>query len=325
MSFRTRAGSARFVLFILASTVTFATPAAAQSREQRQLMADVRMMQEQNQIIQNLLGSIAEALKATTARLEARIDEQANNTSRALADQKLVIDTLSNNVREIREKLDDTNVRLGTLNTEVDALRQGVQQLNARPAFTESATLEPGGAPAGGAAGAGSPAVPGAAGAPAASVVPGAPGVGDTGAAAAPPPPPVVPIGTSPQKLFDAAQADYRLGQYDLAIAGFEAFIQYFPRAERAGDAQVHIGLSYLQAGKNEQAVEAFDAAIRDSPGAPMLPEAYYKKGIALRNLKRLDEARAAFEHVVKTYPEAEAASLARQELARQGPAKPAK
>ena len=301
MSFRTTpAGSARFVLLVLASTLALAAPAGAQSREQRQLMADMRMMQEQNQTLQNMLGQIAEAIRA----VNARIDEQANITARAMADQKLVIDNLSNNVREIREKLDDTNVRLGTLNTEVDALRQGVQQLNARPVFTEAPP----------------PAEPGAE--AAAGTTPGAPGA-STGAepatvAAVPAPPPVVvPIGTSPQKLFDAAQADYRLGQFDLAIAGFEAFITYFPRAERAGDAQVNIGLSYLQAGKNEQAIDAFDAAIRNYPGAPTLPEGYYKKGIALRNVKRPDEARAAFEYVVKTYPESAAAALARQELAR--------
>src|SRR5688572_29451944 len=107
MTLRTlRASSARPVvvlfLFILTS-ITFVAPAAAQSREQRQLMADMRMMQEQNQTLQNLLGQIADAIKA----VNARIDEQANNTGKALADQKLVIDNLSNNVREIREKLDD--------------------------------------------------------------------------------------------------------------------------------------------------------------------------------------------------------------------------
>jgi tol-pal system protein YbgF len=304
MSLRTiRASSVPFILFIftLASTVTFVAPAAAQSREQRQLMADMRMMQEQNQTLQNLLGQIAEAIKA----VNARIDEQAGNTGKALADQKLVIDNLTNNVREIREKLDDTNVRLGTLNTEVDALRQGVQQLNARPVFTEPPAVEPGVTPG---AGASPPGI----------------GVGDPGTAAvaAPPATPAVPIGTSPQKLFDAAQADYRLGQYDLAIAGFEAFIMYFPRAERAGDAQVNIGNSYFQAGKHPQAIDAYDTAIRTYPDAASLPDAYYKKGVALRAMKRPDEARAAFEHVVKTYPESAAAALARQELARLEPAR---
>lgn len=279
-------------LFILL-TGTLVTPVAAQSKEQRQMMADLRMLQEQNQTIQNVLGSIVEAITA----VNARIDDQVKVTGKAMADQKLVIDNLTNNVREIREKLDDNNVRLGSLDQEVGALRQGLQQLNARPAAPD-ATSEAGTAPGGA----------------------GAAGGSSAGAVPAAVPPPAVALGTSPQKLYDEAFADYTLAQWDLAISGFEAVIKYFPKSERAADAQVYIGHSYLQAGRNDKAVEAYDAAIRSYQGAPALPEAYYKKGVALKALKRPDEARAAFDYVVKTYPESNAASLARQGLAQLGP-----
>lgn len=280
-------------LFILL-TVTLVTPVAAQSKEQRQMMADLRMLQEQNQTIQNVLGSIVEAITA----VNARIDDQAKVAGKAMADQKLVIDNLTNNVREIREKLDDNNVRLGSLDQEVGALRQGLQQLNARPAAPD-ATSEAGPAPGG--AGAAGPA-----------------GGSPAGAVPAAVPPPAVALGTSPQKLYDEAYADYTLAQWDLAIVGFEALIKYFPKSERAADAQVYIGHSYLQAGKNDKAVEAYDAAIRSYQGAPALPEAYYKKGVALKALKRPDEARAAFEYVVKTYPDSSSATLAKQQIVAQ-------
>src|SRR3989442_12988702 len=215
-------------LLILLLAVPFAAPAAAIDKEQRQLMADVRMLQEQNQQVQNLLGSIAESIKA----VNARIDDQSKVTGKAMADQKLVIDNLTNNVREIREKLDDNNVRLGSLNQEVEALRQGLQQLNvSAPAAT-------------------------------APVAAAAPPTGDAAAPTAVLPPSAV-LGTSPQKLFDEALADYYLAQWDLAITGFETVIKYYPKSERAADAQVYIGHSYLQAGKNyDKAVDAYDVAI---------------------------------------------------------------
>ena len=253
------------------------------------MMADLRMLQEQNQTLQNVLVSIGEAIKA----VNTRIDEQAKVTGKAMADQKLTIDNLTNTVREIREKLDDNNVRLGSLNQEVQALRQGLQQLNARPVSPDTTASEPG---------------------------PGGATAGNDGGAVPPAAPPSAGLGTSPQKLYDEAWADYTLGQWDLAISGFEAVIKFFPRSERAADAQVYIGHSYLQTNKNDKAVEAYDLAIRNYPGAPALPEAYYKKGIALRALKRPDEARAAFEYLVKTYPESSAASLAKQGLAQLGP-----
>ena len=266
------------VLVALALALASAPLAFAVDKEHRQMMADIRMLQEQNQQLHNLLGQIADALKA----VNARIDEQTNVHRKALADQKLVIDNLGSDVRVIREKLDDNNVRLGSLSQEVDALRQGVQQLGSRPA--------PGDA------------------------TPEAPAAAD----AAPPvlpPVPGLPVGTSPQRLWDAAYSDYGLGQYDLAISGFESFIKFFPRDDRADDAQVYIGNAHLQAGRNDKAVEAFDLAIRTYPGGNAIPDAYYRKGLALQNLKQLESAREAFETVIRNYPQSAAAILAGQRV----------
>src|SRR5262245_17905866 len=94
------------------------TPAFAVDKEHRQLAADLRMLQEQSQQLQNLLNSTIEAIKALNATLNAKIDEQANANRKALADQKLVIDSLTNDVRVIREKIDDNNVRIGSLSQE---------------------------------------------------------------------------------------------------------------------------------------------------------------------------------------------------------------
>src|SRR5215813_13945746 len=109
---------------LLAAIVVFAaTPARAANKEHQQLMADLRILQEQSQLLQNMIGTLNEAIKAVNTRL----DQQAETTRKAFADQKLVIDNLSNDVRVIREKLDDNNVRIGSLSTEVTALRQALQ------------------------------------------------------------------------------------------------------------------------------------------------------------------------------------------------------
>jgi TolA-binding protein len=120
-----------------------AGPASAANKEHQQLMADIRMLQEQSQLLQNLLAALNESLKA----VNTRIDQQTEANRKALADSKLIIDNLSNDVRVIREKLDDNNVRVGTLTQEVEALRQSLQQLG-RPAATTSDSDTP---PAGGA------------------------------------------------------------------------------------------------------------------------------------------------------------------------------
>ena len=259
--------------------LTVAAPASAANKEHQQLMADLRMLQEQSQVLQNLIGSVTETLKAVNTRL----DQQAETTRKAFADQKLVIDNLTNDVRVIREKLDDNNVRIGSLTQEVDSLRQSMQQ-GSRPSVTNDA--------AGPQSGGGAPA----AGSPSNSQ-------------------PNAGVGVSPKQLFDSAMSDYYSGQYDLAILGFGDYIKSFPKSDLADDAQVNICMAYLQDGKNDKAVEACDLAIRTYPTGDKIPDAYYRKGLALRNLRDLNGARDAWDHVVKAFPDSDAGRLARQGL----------
>jgi tol-pal system protein YbgF len=254
--------------------------AAAANKEHQQLMADLRILQEQSQLLQNMLGTLAEAIKAVNARLE----QQTEAERRAFADEKLLVDTLQKDLSVMREKVDDNNVRVGSLSQEIDALRQLLQQALARQtSSSEPTTTSPLG--------------------PASSTTPG-PGV-------------TTPIasGASPTKTYDQAYGDYAAGLYDLSVDGFEAFLKDNPRATQAPDAQFYIGSAYLNDGKYDKAVEAFDKLIRGYPASPRVADAYYRKGVALRSLKQPDRAREAWDFVAKNFPDTPAASLAKQAL----------
>jgi len=271
-----------FASLLAAAIVLAATPARAANKEHQQLMADLRILQEQSQQLQNLLGTLNDAIKAVNTRL----DQQAETTRKAFADQKLVIDNLTNDVRVIREKLDDNNVRIGSLTQEVDSLRQSLQQVAARPSPTADADSGAAGAAAG--------------------------STGATPTAAAPP-----PVTVSPKQLFDSAQSDYYAGSYELAISGFTDYIKSFPKSDQADDAQVLICNAYLTDGKYDKAVEACDVAIRTYPTGDRIPEAYYRKGVALQALKDADGARDAYERAIKGDPAGENGTIGR--LAKQG------
>jgi len=266
-----------------------ASSASARNKEHQQIAADVRMLQvmqqEQAQQMQNLLGQLGETLKTVSQRL----DDQAKASVKAFADQKLIIDALQRDLSVLREKVDDSNTRLGSVSQEVEALRQGLQQV-LQSSARASTSADPGDAT------------------PAASA-----NAGDASSAA--PSPGVSVVGTSPNRLYDMAYSNYTSGLWDLTIDGFNAFIRSFPKSDMADDAQVYIGNAYLQGGKNDKAVEAYDLAIRTYPNGNAIPEAYYKKGLALKNLKQMDLARQAWEYVVKTYEQSTAALLARQQL----------
>ena len=269
-----------------AGTLTLPAPAAAADKETRQMMADIRILQEQSQQLQNQISALIATLNESIKAVNARMEEQTNANRKSMADQKLVIDTISNDLRVLREKVDDNSVRVGSLGQEIDALRQSVSAIGTRPAGLETA--------------AGDPAAAGAA-----PTDPAAPPV--AGAAA---------VGTSPKKLLDGALADYFAGQYDLAALGFESYVRTFPQSPEAPEAQLRAGNSYLQTGKNDKAVDAYDVVIRTYPKSSSVAEAYLKKGQALMNLKQYDRAREAFDYVVKNFPPDNASvSIAQQRL----------
>lgn len=280
--------------------VGLALPAHAANREHQQLMADIRMLQEQSQQMQVVLASLADTLKA----LNAKMDDQSTASRKQFADQKLLIDNLSSDLRVVRERLDENNTRVGTLGQELTSLRDAVNTLPSQlqppaPAMVPgpNGTMVP--APVPGATGGGTP-------------VTGAP----TGPAATAPAVPTGPAGgLSPQRMFDTAQADYAAGQWPLAISGFEQFIRSFPTSDRADDAQFYIGESYQLDGKFKEAVTAYEKVIADYPSGDRVPQALYKRGVALSLLGDNDRARESFQQVIRNYPQSEVAVLAKQVL----------
>ena len=266
------------------------TPAAAADKAHQQLMAEIRMLQEQQQQLQQMLGGLADTLKVVTTKL----DEQTGANRKGFADQKLLIDNVAEGVRVLREKADDTNVRLSTVSQELEAVRQAFASMNA-----PTASIGPPGQPP-------SPASTDPAGA--ANTPPAGAATGSPSAA-----PPLI----SPQRMWDNAYADYMGGQYEIVIQGFNAYIASFPKSDKADDAQLNIGnaLYSAQPGRFREAIEAYQKVIANYPASDSVAVAYYKMGLAYTELKQLDLARKAFEAVIQNYPTAYEAILAKQRL----------
>ena len=109
------------------------SPALAQRRELQQMAADIRILQEQTQLLQNALLGLTDAVKA----VNTRIDEQTGVTRKTSADARLQADTMGSDIRVVRERVDDTNVRITSLSQEVESLRDAIAAmpvLSNRPA-----------------------------------------------------------------------------------------------------------------------------------------------------------------------------------------------
>ena len=278
-------------LVVAATLLLGSGDAFAANKEQQLLMAEVRIMQQQQQQLQQMLVGLADSLKAVTGRL----DEQAGTSRKALADQRLLIENMTDTVRVLREKADDTNVRLSSIGQELESLRQTVAS-QPQPAPTQVLSPDSAADPA---------------------------AAGGLPATATNPPPAtsaVPPPNVSPQRTYDSAYSDYTGGQYELAVVGFETFLKFFPRHTQADDAQLNIGNAQYNAGKYREAVAAFQRVISDYPKSESVPQAYYKMGLSYMQMKQPDLARKAFETVLQAYPtEVNYTSLAKQALERLG------
>ena len=275
------------VLFALAAT---SRPAAAADKAHLQMMAEIRMLQEQNQQLQQVLGALQDTLKTVTTKL----DDQAATSRKAMADQTLAVTNIGDTVRVLREKTDETNVRISTVTQEIEALRQSIAsqpaaQNAAVPTISDPAVVVGGGA--------------GASSAPPQMATPSATSGG-------------VPV--SPSRMFEASYDDYAAGRWDLAIQGFEGFIQAYPRLPQAADAQYNIGMSYYNQSKWAQARDAFQRTVTEYPQqADRVAEAYYKLGQTFERLNQADNAKRAYETLIQKYPSGFPASQARQALDR--------
>jgi tol-pal system protein YbgF len=272
------------VIAVVVALGMLAAPRAARAaadKEHQQIMAELRMLQEHQAQLHQMLIGLTDTLKLITTRL----DDQSTVTRKAFADQKLLIDNITDNTRILRERADDTNVRLSNVAQELQSLRQTITSMPPVSAMPVS---------------------------------PGDPASIDPGAQ----PPPatttesVLPPNISPAEWFQRVTADYTAAQYDLAIAGFEALIRNFPTSPQADDAQLLIGNSLYNQGAFKPALAAYQKVITDFPQGDQVPTAHFKVGLTYENLQDLDAARKTYEMVVEKFPTSlQAHTLARNRL----------
>lgn len=256
-----------------------ATPAAA-DREHQQIMADLRMLQEQTQQLQALMNGLGEALKAVNSRLE----DQTTLERKAFADGKVQMDAISGDIRIVREKVDETNVRLGSISQELESIRQAIPE----PGMALPVPLPNTDASA--------PAVPG---------VPPSQPAG----------PPAAQVNA--QRLWQGAYGDYTSGNYSLAVSGFQMYLNSFPKSPQAHEAQLYIGEALFQEKKDAEAIAAYDRVIGNYPSSASVPQAYYKRGVSLQRLGDNDRARESWEAVIKQFADSPQAVLSQQGLER--------
>ena len=286
------------VLAALAPCLLAPAFAAAQNRVEQQMFLDLRTLQEQNQRLMLELNTLAQQLETVSAR----VDSEGAARSKGFADQQALVNSANANLTALQEKVSENKVQVQKMTQELDAIRKGVDMLTVM--VTQALAQMPV--------------------APPAESDPNAPAPEEGAAAPAPPAAPPLAAGVPPSSrdYYERAYSDYAVGQWEMAIQGFEEYIRQFPEAPSAAQAQLLIGQSYFMMGRYPEAVAAYEDVIQkhkasDSTGA--VPAAYYKQGVAYEQLQQPERTVANYQLLLQEYPNSSEALLATQELKRLG------
>jgi tol-pal system protein YbgF len=119
------------------------------------------------------------------------------------------------------------------------------------------------------------------------------------------------------QRDFEAALAAFRKGDFVAAQAAFADFARKYPSSGYRATALFWLGNAQYANRDYRGAIANFRALLQQSPDHPRAPEAVLSIANCQIELKDNASARRTLDDLVKAYPQSEAASAARERLAR--------
>jgi tol-pal system protein YbgF len=119
------------------------------------------------------------------------------------------------------------------------------------------------------------------------------------------------------QRAYDNAYGNYRVGDYQGAIRGFEAFLKTYPRHSLAANAEYWIGESYFHLRDYRAAIDAQRKLLGGHPESSKVPDALLIIGSSEASLGNAAAAKTTFEELIAKHPGSESAEKAKGRLAR--------
>ena len=119
------------------------------------------------------------------------------------------------------------------------------------------------------------------------------------------------------QAAFEGALAAFRKGDFVAAQSAFAGFVKQYPSSGYKPTALFWLGNAQYANRDYRGAIANFRALLQQAPDHPRAPEAVLSIANCQIELKDNASARRTLDDLVKAYPQSEAASAARERLAR--------
>lgn len=116
-------------------------------------------------------------------------------------------------------------------------------------------------------------------------------------------------------KAYEEALDQFKAGNYDKAIAGFDAFIKTYPDSGLAANAQYWSGYASYAKKDYKRAIEQQTKLLSAYPQSPKVPDALLNIASSQMELKDTPAAKKNFQEIVAKYPGTNAAAIAAKRL----------
>lgn len=125
-----------------------------------------------------------------------------------------------------------------------------------------------------------------------------------------PPPVPAADDMDPVRRIYENARAEYVNGQFQRAITKFTKFVEEHPESEFCGNAYYWKGESYYAMSEWKQALKEFQTVATDYPNSWKEIDAQLKIGMCYINLREHTKARAALNIIRRNFPQYERMDL---------------
>ena len=253
------------------------------------------------------------------SRLERQLDSQGLVEMMSGMDRlQQEIQQLVGQIEEQNHSLENLQKRQRDLYLDIDKRIRALEEARAAaPAIAPAAVASPAPAMPANSGFAAAPPATGSVspGRPAVAPAPAAPSQAEPAAATPATANPVQPDGQLERKNYEFAFNLLKQGQYDQAVAAFQAFMKTYPTGRFSDNAQYWLGeANYVQRRFNDALAE-FDKVVKNYPNSPKRADAMLKMGYTYQELDDFEKARVLLNDVIRDYPNSTAANLAKKRL----------
>jgi tol-pal system protein YbgF len=118
-----------------------------------------------------------------------------------------------------------------------------------------------------------------------------------------------------PSSIYQGAYGDYSMGKYDIACSGFQSFLNKYPNAELAPQAQFYVGECFYLRDMFDEALKEYEKVEEYYKISDLVPPARLKIAMCYEMLGEIDKSSSFLLSILKDFPQSPEALMAKEKI----------